>query len=177
MITEPLNTPLTILSVKTTSKVQQCTFRSRTGFCHWTLEVADSSTKKSTSSNLISVREDGVWIADLDILGIEEENLSIMTAKQLCPGHDETALVVDYTSIDSWGELLDGPISVGILRARGNWAARLAAVSILCQQGKGHAVGLLDRKGFCLKCLEASITVPRDEFRRFESGLPSFCID
>jgi hypothetical protein len=151
-------------------------------FTNWVLPLDTGSSRLidkevNLVESLISVREDGVWIADLDILGIEEENLSIMTAKQLCPGHDETALVVDYTSIDSWEELLDGPISVGILRAHGNWAARLAAVSILCQQGKGHAVGLLDRKGFCLKCLEASITVPRDEFRRFESGLPSFCID
>jgi hypothetical protein len=125
----------------------------------------------------IELREDGVWVADLNILGIEDEDLSTIKADHPCPGHDGNALEVDYTSIDCWEELLDGPISVGILRAHGNWAARLAAVSILCQQGKGNAVGLLDRKGFCLKCLETSVQAPREEFHRYESGLPSFCID
>ena len=40
-------------------------------------------------------------------------------------------LKYDYTSVDSWDELLDIPENVGVFRAHGNWAARLEAVSIL----------------------------------------------
>ena len=127
--------------------------------------------------SVISVCEDGVWVADLDILAIEQERLHILSAGQICPGHDESTLSVDYTSIDSWEELLDGPISVGIFRAHKNWAARLAAVSILCQLGKGHATALLEPTGFCLRCLEKTVTITRNDFSRYESALPSFCID
>jgi len=70
-------------------------------------------------------------------------------------------------------------VSVGILRARGNWVARLAAVSILSQKGQGHSVGIFDHRKFCLKCLEVQWATPgfEAEVVPFESNLPSFCID
>jgi hypothetical protein len=84
----------------------------------------------------------------------------------------------DYTSIDSWEELLDEPGTVGIFRAHGNWAARLAAVSILSRNEiGGHNFGVLGPEPFCLECLEEEFEKPGWDMQEYESTLPSFCID
>ena len=127
--------------------------------------------------SVISVLESGKWVADLDILRIDFERLSKIEMQAPCPGHTDGVADYDYTSIDNWEELLDSPVDVGIFRARGNWAARLAAVSILSQQGHGHSVGLLGPEEFCLQCLHDQYDCSRDPFGEHESPLPSFCID
>ncbi|OQE40835.1 hypothetical protein PENCOP_c005G01102 [Penicillium coprophilum] len=75
----------------------------------------------------ISVLDRGKWVADLDILCIDFEMLSRIIKE--CDQHEreDHDLDYDYTSIDNWDELLDTPEGVGIFRAHGNWAARLAA--------------------------------------------------
>ena len=127
--------------------------------------------------SVISVLESGKWVADLDILQINFEELYKIEMRAPCPGHPDGVADYDYTSIDNWEELLDSPVDVGIFRARGNWAARLAAVSILSQQGVGHSVGLLGPEQFCLQCLHDQYEYSRDPFGEHESPLPSFCID
>ena len=125
--------------------------------------------------SVVSVLDSGKWVADLDILRIDFEELYKIEMQAPCPGHSDGVADYDYTSIDNWEELLDNPVDVGIFRARGNWAARLAAVSILFQRGLGHSVGLLGPAEFCLQCLHDQYS--RDPFAEHESPLPSFCID
>ena len=126
--------------------------------------------------SVISVLDSGKWVADLDILGIHFEALRKLSPSQHCPGHPNKRADYDYTSVDSWEELLDTPTSVGFFRAHGNWAARLAAVSILCQRDQAQAIGVLGPEAFCLECLSSEYD-DYGELEEHESPLPSFCID
>ena len=58
-------------------------------------------------------------------------------------------------SLDCWEELIDRPEEgVGIFPATGNWAARLAAVIILTQQGFGKPTHVAEFEiEYCIKCL------------------------
>lgn len=92
--------------------------------------------------SVISVLDRG---ADLDIMCIDFKELPRIAT--VCDKHERNThdSNYDYFSIDSWDELLDEPEGVGIFRAHENWAARLAAVSILSRQGQAHIVlGSLD---------------------------------
>lgn len=126
--------------------------------------------------SVISVKDSGRWVADLDILCIDFAELKILESEGSCPGHNDKRSDHDYTSIDNWEELLDGPNTVGIFRAHGNWAARLAAVSILCQKDQAHSIGMLSPTKFCLDCLSEDF-FNQDDWRKHESPLPSICID
>lgn len=126
--------------------------------------------------SVISVLDRGKWVADLDILSIDHEGLIRMNIKCKCESSQEQS-EYDYTSIDSWEELLDKPEAVGIFRAHGNWAARLAAVSVLSQQGQGHSIAVFGPTRICLKCLEAGYEAFGADLQDYESPLPSFCID
>ncbi|KAF7507749.1 hypothetical protein GJ744_010178 [Endocarpon pusillum] len=127
--------------------------------------------------SVISVLERGKWVADLDLLSVDFEGLLRIGMKCRCDGVKEDS-DYDYTSIDSWEELLDKPETVGVFRAHGNWAARLAAVSILSQQGHGHSICIFGPGGGCLKCLESEYAdLFGVDLPEYESPLPSFCID
>jgi hypothetical protein len=133
--------------------------------------------------SVISVREKGVGVADLDILAIDFDSVIRLNDQTVCTCKDtnQQPLDSDFCSIDSWEELLDDPPTTAIVRAHGNWAARLAALSILFQRQQGHCVGIFGRESFCLICME------RERFRVLgsaggllqdhESSLPQFCID
>ncbi|KAL8828606.1 MAG: hypothetical protein Q9191_002486 [Dirinaria sp. TL-2023a] len=125
--------------------------------------------------SVISVLDSGRWVADLDILCIDFHELVKLESNGECTVHGRRQPEHDYTSIDNWEELLDGPEAVGIFRAHDNWAARLAAVSILCQKGQGHSIGILGPRAFCLECLSQEYS--KDGLRAHESPLPSICID
>ena len=85
--------------------------------------------------SIVSVFDVGKWIADLDVFSIPFDELTYLTCNDVCPGHSDRLPEYDHTSIDNWEELLDNPREVGYFRSHGKWAARLAAVSIICQQG------------------------------------------
>ena len=128
--------------------------------------------------SVISVRDRGAWVADLDVIGVDFDALTKFVPTGKCSERHEQEPEYEYTSLDSWEELLDYPESVGIFRAHGNWVARLAAVSIIHQMGQGHSVGVFDQETFCLRCLEAHYKeTALDQQAPFQSYLPSFCID
>ena len=89
---------------------------------------------------ITSVKEADEWVADLDPFNTDYKTLRKLPSKDRCP-HDNNSkdihlLGVDFTSLDCWEMLLDPPEEgAGIMRARRNRVARLAAVNILCQQG------------------------------------------
>ena len=125
---------------------------------------------------VISVQDAGKWVADLDVLCIDFSILKLQLEDK-CPGHSQDETDYEYTSLDSWEEFLDAPSSIGVFRAHGNWAARLAAVSILSQQGQHHTMGLFGPEQACLKCLEYACRASSGSLSEYESALPSFCID
>ena len=151
-------------------------------FTDWTLPLEVKGAEGRTIDqeaylveSVISVLDSGKWVADLDIFRIDFEALTRLRQSHQCPGHPNRRADYDYTSLDSWEELLDGPMSVGIFRAHGNWAARLAAVSILSQKDEAHAVGILGPDAFCLDCLGSDLDY--GGLKKYESPLPSICID
>jgi len=80
---------------------------------------------------LISVRDGGNWIADLDVFrGIGSVKLQRMGG---CQGHSHNSVVTaqNLTAIDNWFSLIDAPETpLNIVRAHKNWQARLAATTI-----------------------------------------------
>ena len=119
-------------------------------FTDWTLPLESRGPGDRTIDqeaclleSVISVLDSGKWIADRDILCIDFESKLRMTTPKHCPGHPDGREEYDCTSLDSWEEFLDKPSSVGFFRAHRNWAARLAALSIMWQQGQSHCVGIL----------------------------------
>ena len=127
--------------------------------------------------SIMSVVDRGKWVADLDILATNFDQLDRISTACDYHTHTEQPSNLDYISIDSWEELLDKPEAVGIFRAHGNWAARLAAVSILTQQGRGHCIGIFGPSHVCLNCLEEEYEKPTGYLRDYGSSLSALCID
>lgn len=101
---------------------------------------------------LISVYDRDTWIAELDILRALRCD-RLMTKFLACKKCDcnrtlsgETGLI----SIDNFAEMIVPPSRPGIVRARGNWQARLAAAS-LCV-AKGYQI-ILKPEQTCWACL------------------------
>ncbi|KAI2623110.1 hypothetical protein GGR54DRAFT_629717 [Hypoxylon sp. NC1633] len=122
--------------------------------------------------SVVSVQHNGQWIADIDVLGLERYAPGIFYSD--CGTDCTTAKSFDQKEVlcvDKWEELLDPPPTTAVLRANGNWSARLAATSILIQKKKTYAIELVangDR--FCWNCFVKKYSCP-------EPFLPEFIID
>jgi hypothetical protein len=106
---------------------------------------------------VVQAYEKGNWVADLDILSALNTGLGSKTVSRL-PDCKETGLEVEdfsyldqLTSIDSWAELIDQPSNAAIVRANGNWLARLAVTVVAFQ--KGRQVFIASEK-VCWKCVQ-----------------------
>ncbi|KAI0201354.1 hypothetical protein F4808DRAFT_450297 [Astrocystis sublimbata] len=103
---------------------------------------------------LVSVYNRGEWIAELDVLGSsthpnlksEAEILKGKACSCANPTQDGPTII----SIDNFVEMLVPPTQPGIVRAKGNWQARLAATA-LCL-AKGYKV-VIKGPNTCLKCV------------------------
>ncbi|KAJ4375334.1 hypothetical protein N0V83_002420 [Neocucurbitaria cava] len=152
-------------------------------FTDWTSPLATEDSRMidhdaQVVEAVISVHDRGRWVADINILDVNFRDMIRFKPATSCKGNHDKSYDFDYTSIDSWEELLDEPSSVGFFRAHRNWAARLAAVSILSRnEAEGHNFGVLGPEPFCLKCLEEEHENPSWNMLDYESTLPSFCID
>ena len=105
--------------------------------------------------SVVSVHDRGKWVADLDVAVDYSHYLHHFPKKH---DHDhacgESRDVSSLTSIDSWEEVLEFPLSDCVFRAHGNWQARLAVASILIQRcgGSGRLIKILPQKGICWNC-------------------------
>ncbi|KAL0775879.1 hypothetical protein CaCOL14_007166 [Colletotrichum acutatum] len=116
--------------------------------------------------SVIAVQQDGQWVADIDVLQIERAGLTTVDDFEcICDRGDLPE--VDIVTLDSWEELLDPPASPAIMRANKNWAARLAAASILTQQGHNHCLAVLGDDSICWRCLNEAYTDPEPHFPNF----------
>jgi len=135
-------------------------------FTDWKLPLNTGTTSWGNISedvhyveSVVSVHDRGVWVADIDL--VRGCNKLWRLTSCLCNDQEKqvsngTSMSMRLTSVDYWDELLDSPNGIGIFRARGNWAARLAAVSIL---GRRSIVGGIYDTSIivgptvpCLKC-------------------------
>ena len=110
--------------------------------------------------SIVSVHDQGVWVADLNILKLLDDvrGRLYFTADRGCRCSKEDSVTRNgmYASLDTWDELLDLPESSAVFRASGNWVARLAAVSILVQKAEATVVVVQENK-ICWTCLEAEM--------------------
>ncbi|KAK7943824.1 uncharacterized protein PG986_012937 [Apiospora aurea] len=92
--------------------------------------------------SVISVRDSGKWVADLDILQalysgarqvLKMPECDILK-KSLDHTDDERETALDsFVSIDTWEEVLDDPPTHPLVRACDDWAARLAVLAVISQ--------------------------------------------
>ena len=106
--------------------------------------------------SLVSVYDRGNKVADLDVLGSLSkpflQRLNKCTCSERASKRVRTTRLI---SIDNWEELLDSPThreKVGVVRAHGNWIARLAATCISIQ--KGYRTILLSKPPVCSVCVD-----------------------
>jgi hypothetical protein len=104
---------------------------------------------------VISVRERGAWIADIDVLGTLSTIGRNKPYKACCTHPPLTKVFGELISIDSWDELLDLPRGVPIVRSRDNWVGRLAAACVARRKFSPAGVFILGPEWSCLKCFEA----------------------
>jgi hypothetical protein len=108
----------------------------------------------------IGLYDRGKWVADLNILDVFNHRLSQIVPR--CTQHPERSKPIDetskYVAIDSWEELLDSPTEVGVVRARGNWQARLAAAALSIQ--RGHETRIVPESTCWLCCLSFAKVPP-----------------
>lgn len=89
--------------------------------------------------SVVSVFDGGEWVADLDVIGTLQNPMvrRVPTSSAVgmdCRHRDGGAVVKparEYTSLDSWNEVLDLPREPVVIRANGNWSARLALLAVL----------------------------------------------
>ncbi|KXX77022.1 hypothetical protein MMYC01_202173 [Madurella mycetomatis] len=118
--------------------------------------------------SVVSVQDNGKWVADIDVLGVETDRPDVISFTCDCESKP-LSYTQNVVSICSWEEFLDQPPCIGVLQTKKNWAARLAAVSILIQQGNGHIAAILEGGRLCWDCLLEAYEVP-------ESHMPQMII-
>ncbi|KAI0894377.1 hypothetical protein F4806DRAFT_488023 [Annulohypoxylon nitens] len=103
---------------------------------------------------LVSVHDRGTWIAELDILKTLRSPPDYFVREYLgsnpCICDPDSARGLRIVSIDNFAEMIIPPMKAGIVRASGNWQARLAAASICL--AKGYKV-VLKSEETCWGCL------------------------
>ncbi|XDG08020.1 hypothetical protein ABKA04_007635 [Annulohypoxylon sp. FPYF3050] len=103
---------------------------------------------------LVSVHDRGTWIAELDILKTLRSPPDYFVREYLgsnpCTCDPDSARGLRIVSIDNFAEMIIPPMKAGIVRASGNWQARLAAASICL--AKGYKV-VLKSEETCWGCL------------------------
>ncbi|KAJ2993218.1 hypothetical protein NUW58_g1912 [Xylaria curta] len=121
----------------------------------------------------VSLHDHGEWVADLDVLGsLSSSNLHFLDfsagSSKDCSnwGHSKsrTSDLSQFVSIDRWEELLEPPVERGVVRASGNWQARLAATVLAVQKGyQTHVVAKAVCWGCCLQYQAPVIDEEGDE--------------
>ncbi|KAI8630813.1 hypothetical protein F5Y19DRAFT_34523 [Xylariaceae sp. FL1651] len=100
---------------------------------------------------VVSAYDEGAWAADIDVL---KHHWNILPSN--CDHTDSERADSSYfgtiVSVDSWFELIDSPLTSAVVRAKGNWMARLALGSVL----KAKAENCVISTGqLCWRCVHA----------------------
>jgi hypothetical protein len=123
---------------------------------------------------VVSAHDCGKWVGDIDVLSLYRDNSSILSdfgsevinamkvetrAARALPAfcaHTESerndhSKFENLTSIDNWPEFLDPPPNPAIIRANGNWIARLALAAAM--QGREDSA-VWGSGNICWKCVD-----------------------
>lgn len=108
--------------------------------------------------SVISIRERGKWVGDVDFIPALESSLIYqLPPQQPCDHSKSDPPSAHMTSIESWDELRNFHAGNVVVRASGNWLARLAATAYLAQYAQKSQCGIrritLCPPTVCWKCL------------------------
>lgn len=124
--------------------------------------------------SVVSVHDAGKWVGDIDILRImEQDRLSRVDSQEDSyhrlhkPAeegfHEQAGKLI---SAESWHDIFDPPREAFVVRAHGNWVARLALVAILGQSPSprlSRSNIIICPKAVCWACLARDISVTSSE--------------
>jgi hypothetical protein len=109
----------------------------------------------------VTVHDHGEEIGDLDILRRLSSPMFGRVAKcehtamsEECNRGSNSAVIDNpnnFTAVDNWAELLDGPDGAAVTRSSGNWPGRLALTVVSLQAGYQANVG---PNRFCWECIK-----------------------
>jgi len=131
--------------------------------------------------SVVSVHDRGVWVADIDLVKDSQKLWRLVSCgcqDQEAQVSNKSSMSMRLTSIDSWDELLDSPKGIGVFRARGNWAARLAAASILGRRSVSDSNSfIVGATAPCLRCAHKLMSSEAQEGLGNGPKHPSFFVD
>lgn len=114
--------------------------------------------------SVVSLWDGGNHVADLDILKVQKTELSRVRLACSCVAPSSRSQGMDLRCLDSWDDILRPPRRLAVMRAHGNWSARLAAAAIFIQQGKSHTVAIFPTEPMCWTCLKQFYSDPEDHW-------------
>lgn len=95
--------------------------------------VADQGNRDAQYSKMesvISIREQGKWVGDVDISpALNDPRVYEMATQEPCDHPKDHPPRFPMVSIECWDELRDLPAGKVVVRAHGNWLARLARLA------------------------------------------------
>ena len=113
--------------------------------------------------SIISVHDKGDWVGDIDILtAVESFKVERLSPPAHCSHEQGSKLATNnMMSVECWDDVLELPRNKSVIRASGNWAARLAAtavvVQILPEEGSEIIAGqtlLICPSSVCWNCVD-----------------------
>lgn len=108
--------------------------------------------------SVISIRERGRWIGDVDVLpALRSPIIYELPRQEACSHSKSEPPGIHMTSIECWDELREFPAGNVVVRANGNWLARLATTAYLAQYAERHQGSIrritLCPPSVCWKCM------------------------
>ncbi|OCL03653.1 hypothetical protein AOQ84DRAFT_347410 [Glonium stellatum] len=105
------------------------------------LELGARGTKDvqvSMVEAIVSIYEAGTWMGDIDVLTALKSPCIIRLPEKHCGRHtNNKPPTMQLFSVDSWMELIDSAPGGYVVRASGNWMARLAATALIYGKAGG----------------------------------------
>ncbi|KAK6218455.1 hypothetical protein QIS74_06335 [Colletotrichum tabaci] len=84
--------------------------------------------------SVVSIREAGRWVGDVDVVSaLRDECINKFRPQPSCDHDQDGSYATHLTSIESWDELRNCNAGNVVIRAHGNWVARLACIAFLSQ--------------------------------------------
>ncbi|KAI1743173.1 hypothetical protein F4680DRAFT_471554 [Xylaria scruposa] len=132
------------------------------GFTEWCAPViqvqsiGQMESKVNLIEAIVSVRDSGRWVADVDINAALSPGCSQLIRTKDCTHSDRTLISkVAMLSIKTWDQVLDVPDGSVVVRSSNNWLARLALVSVLRQHSKMLQRSIVIWQGhLCQQCID-----------------------
>ncbi|CAG9972410.1 unnamed protein product [Clonostachys byssicola] len=87
--------------------------------------------------SVVSIREHGRWVGDIDPANaLQNPIVILMGPQEPCSHPPDEPPAVPMTAVECWDELRDCPEKLVVVKAHGNWVARLAATAYLVECSK-----------------------------------------